>query len=187
MKNQTIITAILFVLILFAACRKKDPPKPAEQELITTMKLLITDGAAFSQEFMYKVDNGFGSTTTGTVQIDTIKLVPNKIYYVTTELFNEKAMPIDSITTEVLDERNAHLFLYQSTPASGAGSIAFSNGSKDFNNLPFNQTITFTTGNTGSGTLQVNLIHAPADKNGATPATSGGETDAEAVFPVMIQ
>lgn len=187
MKHQANKIVILFLAVAFSACNKKTTPKPVEQELITTVKLLVTNGAGFVQTFIYKVENGIGSTTTGTIRIDTIKLAPSTTYSVTTELYNEKTTPAENITNEVLDEKNAHLFLYQSVSASGAGSITFSNGSKDGNNLPFNQTITFATGSAGDGSLQVNLIHEPTNKNGASPDLSGGETDAQAVYPVKIQ
>ena len=189
MTKQIINTALLLFALsaTFTACKKKEQPKPEEQELITTLKLTISDGVAFSQAFVYKVENGFGGITGGSVQVDTLKLAPGKAYTVTAELFNEKATPAENITQEVSDERNAHLFLYQSDPVAGAGSIAFSGGSKDFAGLPFNQVITFTTGAAGSGSLQVNLMHEPSDKNGATPVASGGETDVEAIFPVMLQ
>lgn len=187
MKHQANKIVILFFAAAFSACNKKTTPKPVEQELITTVKLLVTDSSGFARTFIYKVENGIGSTTTGTIQIDTVTLVPNKTYYVTAELYNEKITPAENITEEVLDEKNAHLFLYQSVPASGAGSIIFSNGSKDGNNLPFNQTITFLSGNAGIGSLQVNLIHEPTNKNGVTPDLSGGETDAQAIYPVRIQ
>jgi hypothetical protein len=189
MKIQSIYIAIFFlaVTIAFTACKKKPAPVPEEQELITTMKLLVSDTSGYSQTFIYRVENGFGTTTSGTVQIDTVKLEVGKTYTVTAELYNEKASPAENITEQVLDEQNAHLFVYQSEPVTGAGSITFSNGSKDHNSLPFNQVITFTAGNAGSGKLQVNLLHEPTDKNGATPAASGGETDAEAVYPVKIQ
>lgn len=189
MKKQTIKIAVIFLAfaLAFTACNKKTTPKPVEQELITTVKLLVTNGAGFAQTYNYKVENGIGSTTTGTIQIDTIKLAPNTTYSVTTELYNEKVSPAENITEEVLDEKNTHLFLYQSVPVSGAGSITFSNGSKDGNNLPFNQTITFVTGSAGEGSMQMNLIHEPTNKNGATPGLSGGETDAQAIYPVKIQ
>lgn len=180
------IILIATLSIIFTACNKKDVPIPDEQELITTMKLSVTDGGSFSKTFIYKIENGFGSTTQGTVQIDTIALAANTTYSVTAELFNEKADPIENTTDEILQEQDEHLFLYQSTPASGAGSIAFSKGSKDHNGLPFNQTITFTTGNAGAGRLQIDLMHQPTNKNGITPDVSGGETDAEAVYPVVV-
>jgi len=186
-KYNVIIVTLIVITLAFPACKKKDAPKPEEQELITTMKLTITDGGTFNQTFTYKVENGFGSTAAGSVQIDTVRLAAVTTYTVTAELFNDKASPAENVTAEILDEQDEHLFLYSSNPFAGAGSITFSNGSKDVNNAPFNQVITFTTGITGSGTLTVDLMHAPTNKNGNTPASSGGETDAEGIFPVIIQ
>ncbi len=186
-KYSIFITTLLAITTVLPACKKKDPPKPEEQELITTMKLTITNGGTFTQTFIYKVENGFGSTTAGSLQIDTVKLAASKTYTVTTEMFNDKASPAENITGEILDERDEHLFLYSSNPGTGTGSITFSNGSKDVSGAPFNQVITFATGAPGSGTLTVNLMHEPTNKNGTTPASSGGETDAEAVYPVVIQ
>lgn len=185
--------ALVSVLSIFAAsmtmtsCKKKEDPKPDEQELITTLKLSVTGKGGFSKTFMYKVENGFGGTTSGTVQIDTVKLPAGQTYSMTAEILNEKANPVVNITDEVIAEKDAHLLLYTSTPLSGAGSLTFSNGSKDSKNLPFNQTITMVSGAAGSGKLQVNLIHAPTDKTATTATGAGGETDVEAIFPVLIQ
>lgn len=189
MKKQAFQVTIIIsaITLAFAACKKKPTPVPDEQELITTMKLIVTDTAGNSQTFIYKIENGFGTTTAGITQIDTVRLAANATYTVATELYNEKASPVENTTEEILREQDEHLFLYQSTPATGAGSIAFSSGSKDENNLPFNQAITFRTEAAGSGMLQINLMHQPTNKNGATPAASGGETDAEAMYPVRIQ
>ena len=120
------------------------------------------------------------------MQIDTVKLEANRTYTATAEYFNDKETPAENITEEIIEEKDEHLLIYQSNPASGPGSISFSEGSKDNNGLPFNQTIQFTTGAAGNGTLQVNLMHAPSDKSGTTPDASGGETDAETIFPVKI-
>ncbi|NDC40118.1 MAG: hypothetical protein EBZ77_00950 [Chitinophagia bacterium] len=183
---KTVLPVAAFAL-LFAACKKKDDAQPVEQELITTLKFALTDTAGHTDTFVYRIENGFGSTSQGTVRIDTVKLRPLAHYASACLLLNEKATPAENTTEEILTERNVHLFLYQSTPATGAGSVSFTGGSRDFNNLPFNQTGTIVAGAAGSGTLVINLMHEPTDKNGTTPATSGGETDAEVQFPVVIQ
>lgn len=185
--NTKTITAVILTSIFFMACKQKDTPIPEEQELITTLKLNVTGNGGFSKVFVYKIENGFGSTTQGTVHIDTLKLAPSTTYDVVVTLYNEKADPIEDITAEVLDECDVHLFLYNSTPASGNGSISTSNGNLDNNGKPFNQTVNLTTGGAGTGQLQVNLMHQPTNKMGTTPATSGGETDVEAIFPVVIE
>ena len=187
-KTINIALAIAAMAMTFTACKKKEVKTPdvEEQELITTMKLMVTDLSG-TQTFIYKIENGFGSTTQGTVQIDTIKLSPGATYSYNLEILNESEVPAENITSEVIAEKNEHLFLLTSDPASGNGSIAVSNGNKDNNNLPFNLSGTLTAGTAGNGTFTVSLIHAPTNKNGATTAETGGETDAEAVFPVLIQ
>jgi hypothetical protein len=181
------VFSILAVSTTITSCKKKEDPKPDEQELITTLKLSVTGTGGFARTFIYKVENGFGGTTSGTVQIDTIKLPAAQSYSVTAEVLNEKASPVENITEEVLSEKDAHLFLYISTPGTGAGSLTFSGGSKDGKNLPFNQTISVASGAAGSGKLQVNLIHEPSNKTATTTTGAGGETDVEATFPVLIQ
>jgi hypothetical protein len=189
MKKVALVSvfSILAASMIMTSCNKKEDPKPDEQELITTLKLNVTGSGGFAKTFVYKVENGFGGTTTGTVQIDTIKLSAAQTYSVTAEVLNEKASPVENITEEVLSEKDAHLFLYTSTPGTGAGSLTFSGGSKDSKNLPFNQVISVASGAAGSGKLQVNLIHEPSDKTATTTAGAGGETDVEATFPVLIQ
>jgi hypothetical protein len=190
--KKTIIVAIAIALIatMFASCKKDDPvvdPVVTEEELITTMKLTVSDTSGGTWSFIYKVENGFGSSSQGTVQIDTIKLAPAKVYTYSIEVLNESENPVENITEEVLEEKDEHLFLIISNPASGAGSLASSEGSKDNQNLPFNQTGKFTAGAAGTGTLTISLLHEPTNKNGTTTAATGGSTDAEAVFPVMLQ
>lgn len=190
MKKNILFGSIIIAAtaVLFNSCsRKDDPPVPVEQELITTLKLNVTGPGGFSKSFIYKIENGFGNTTQGTITIDTIALAPNTTYDVTMEVLNEKEDPTEDITEEILEENEEHLFLFISSPATGGGSINAADGSKDDGGKPFNQTVKFTTGNTGSGSLTVYLMHQPTDKTGTTPAASGGETDIEAEFPVRIE
>jgi hypothetical protein len=183
------ILAIAAFTTTFTAC-KKDPvtdPVVVEEELITTMKLTVTDSGNVSRSFVYKVQNGFGSSTQGTVVIDTVKLAPGYTYNYSLQVLNESEDPAEDITEEVLTEKEAHLFFLASNPASGAGSITKSNGSLDNNNLPFNQSGKLTTGTAGSGSFTITLIHEPVNKSAGTAADAAGSTDAEAIFPVLVQ
>ncbi len=188
MRNSFIKVPVLIATIAasFSACKKDDPPRPVEQELITTLRLMVNDNGSI-QSFDYRVENGFNNSSQGSIHIDTIVLAPHTSYTVDTRVLNEKENPMEDITLEVIDEKDDHLFLYRSNPASGAGSIVSTGGDVDGNGDPFNQTISFTTGAPGSGTLTVYLIHEPTDKAGLTPEQTGGETDVQAVFPVKIQ
>lgn len=178
-------TAILISVFTFISCSKKSDPVPQEQELITTLQLFVTDSNGVEKIFQYKVINGFGSDSS-VVEIDTIKLKANTTYSVVTKLLNEKVNPIEDVTQEVITENTKHLFLYNSIPATGAGSIQSFDGNKDDANLPFNQTIKWKTDLAGQGNMGVYLIHLPAVKNGITLEAVGGTTDVEAIFPVVI-
>lgn len=192
MKNtRNILIALFTSVVLFSACSKSDDdiienPGVNEEELITTVNLIITNNSGFNQTFTYKVDNGIGSSDPTPPVIDDVMLDANTIYNVELQILNEAESPAENVTEEILEENLAHLFLFESAPASGAGSITFSNGNTDDNGEPLNQTLIFTTDAAGDGQLTVTLKHEPVDKNATTPASAGGETDAQAIFPVKL-
>lgn len=191
MKNNIIKYATIATLaaVSFTSCKKDKvaTPTPVEQELITTVKLVVTDGAGFNKTFVYKVENGFGSTSQGTITKDSVLLTPNKTYNVEVQLLNEKTSPATDETVEVKNENTEHLFMYQSSPASGAGSVAFRDGSKDDKGAAFNQAGKLKTDVAGNGTLTITLKHQPTNKAATTPDDAGGETDVEAIFNVKLQ
>lgn len=188
-KVQQLATIFLGASLAFTACKKPEVnnPTPVEQELITTVKLIVKNNAGFNKTFSYKVDNGFSSGTQGNVAIDDVVLSPETEYDVTVEVWDESKTPAENITEEVIAESHHHLFVFESNPATGAGSLSFSNGSLDDEGHPFNQSIHIKTGALGTGSLTVTLKHEPTNKEAATAAQTGGETDAEAVFPVKLQ
>ncbi len=194
MKNITFKTAQLLsaaLLITFASCKKDDKtPAPVEQELITTVKLKFRNLTAQTAPvyYTYKVENGFNNATPGAVQIDTIRVEAGSVYQVETELYNEKANPVDTVSKEVIQEADKHLFLYISVPESGDGSLSSNGGgSGDINGSPFNQMIRLLAGQPGAGKLRVVLIHNPTNKTASTPNAAGGETDVDVTFPVIIR
>lgn len=185
-------TALLITAAVatFSSCSKDkvETPNPDEQELITTLRLDLTPASGgATQQFVYKVENGMGSSTPGTIRIDTIKLAPVTTYNAVIVVLNEKAQPVQDVTGEVISEKDEHLFFLAGSPATGAGSVSTSGGSVDGAGKPFNQAFTLTSGAAGSGSFTITLIHEPTDKNATTAAAAGGETDAEGTFPVRIQ
>lgn len=189
MKLIAPILAAAFCTILFAACNPDDvpTPEPEAQELITTMRVIVSNSSGFNKVFTYKVENGFTSSQIGSVEIDDIVLSAQTDYNVEVMVLNESISPAEDVTEEVKEESNEHLFFYESKPSQGAGSIVFSNGSKDASGQPLNQTITFTTGETGTGQLILALKHQPTNKDAQTLGEVGGETDAQAIYPVRIE
>ena len=185
-----LISAAMLLGASFGACKKekdKSPaPVPEEPELITTLDLELTrEGDTLT--FRYRVENGFGTTSPGTVQVDTIVVDAGRVYDVSLKVLNHKVEPVEDITEEILEESRDHLFLFLSEPATGPGSLIFSEGNKDPDGAPVNQRGILTAGAAGRGTLRLYLMHDPIDKTGTTPGQSGGETDLYAVFPVVIR
>src|SRR5688500_4913700 len=105
------ISAIVLTVMLFADCKKPKEPVVVEEELITTLKVTVTDSNNIAQSFVYKVQNGFGSASQGSVQIDTIRLQDGYTYGYTLQVLNESVTPVEDVTEEVLAEKDAHLFL----------------------------------------------------------------------------
>lgn len=189
-----IIASVFFAgaVITAASCSKTEVQTPIpgpEPELITTIRLDVQNPAVgnITQSFSYRVKNGFGSPLPDSIVIDTIRLGANTEYKVSVTVLNEQMLPAPDLTPEIIAEKDEHLFVYESNPSSGAGSIWFISGDKDGNGKPFNQSIMVKTGPVGSGKLTVTLKHEPANKDAATAETAGGETDAEAVFPVLLK
>lgn len=178
----------LFFLSLFAACKKDDTPEPVEQELVTTLQMIATPQAGGAADtFVYKVQNGFGSTQPGSVQIDTVRLSATTTYGVQLRVLNESASPAEDITPEIISERDAHLFFLTVEPSSGAGGLlTITDMSADGQGRPFTQTFNMTTGAAGSGAITVTLLHEPTNKSAGRLADAGGETDLEARYPVVL-
>lgn len=189
-KSLTIVSVFVAMILFVASCKKDDDivtnPEPVEQELITRVTVNIT-ATGFDQSFSYSVENGFGGTTPGTINIDTIKLDTNKQYNVSVSVWNDKEQPAEDVTEEVKEENLEHLFVWESNPSTGAGSLSFSNGNKDDNGEALNVSGTISTGAIGNGSLTVTLKHEPTNKAATTAGAAGGETDAEAIFPVSLQ
>ena len=185
------IAAVTVIASLsFAACKKVKEdhvPHAHEQELITSVKIRLTNADGFDKTFTYKVENGFGSNTPGTISIDTLVLAPNKSYNAEVTVIGKHDDHEDDITSEVISESDEHLFVFESNPPSGAGALLMTEGNKDGSGNPFNQKVKLTTDATGNGTLTLTLKHEPANKAASTASAAGGSTDAEAVYPVRIQ
>ena len=108
-------------------------------------------------------------------------------YSGTVSFLNEIANPVDNITEEVAEEAEDHQVFYQIT--NNLGTFTYTD--MDTDGKPIGLTFTFTTNNTGTGSLVVTLKHLP--NKSATGVSSGditnagGETDATVTFPVVVQ
>lgn len=177
------------MFVLFS-CKRKDDPKPSlpenpnEEELITTLKLLLTEGGSGTvYSFVFKDVDGAGGNAP---IIDNIVLPANKSFTGEIILLDESKSPVDSISNEVKEEGDEHQFFY--TIANANLSHSYAPGDADGNSVPIGLSPNFTTGSTSTGTLTVVLKHQPEVKpTSGNGDISKGETDIEVVFNVTIQ
>lgn len=166
------ITLALLIMgfMLFTACKK---PKEDEQENLNVLKIKI--GA---NTFTWSDMDGVGGTSP---KIDTIRLTPNGTFATDLMLQDGSANPVKDFTSEIIAEKNDHLFVYRVTGAN----LTVSDLSKDSNSKDFGQTASCKTAAASSGTLQIILKHLP-DKTASDPSKTG-ETDLDVIFPVVIK
>jgi hypothetical protein len=169
---------ITLYAISFTSCDKDDTPKPNEQELITTVKLTFTPSGGEPVSFTARDLDGDGGEPP---VIADIQLADSTSYTLQVEFLDESD-PLQTVdlTEEVSGESAEHLVCF-----SGTGSMAAPVASdQDSNGAPLGLVSGVSTGQAGTGTLQVSLKHEP-DKQASDPCSTG-ETDAEVIFQVTI-
>jgi len=202
-------TTLRHALILFlgvgsffaTSCeREKTPDTGNEEEAITTVRLTLTrqDGTGTPIIATWKQLDLSGNTPPDT-SAAVLNLSPNTTYVARLLLLNEAAIPVDTISKEVLEEANEHIVFYQPTNTSGvltipgtpnnpSGSLlnlTITPQDLDTNNppLPIGLETIFSTGANSSGRVRVVLRHQPNVKDGTY---APGSTDVDATFRVNI-
>lgn len=180
-KTQWYFGVMLMVLMGMQGC-KKDKVDPNEEELITTVRIKLTEtGSGTQSVFEFKDLDGEGGAAPS--KFDQIILTKGKAYNCTLEILNESVSPADNITSEILAEAVDHEFFFQATD----GLVAVSNLSKDSNGLPVGITSTWTAAATaGTGTINITLKHKPGIKK-AGDTFAVGDTDISLDFTLKIQ
>ncbi|MBN8703824.1 MAG: hypothetical protein J0M08_12220 [Bacteroidetes bacterium] len=185
LKTILVLTNLTF-LLLINSCKKDDdkvpnPEPPAnESEVITTVKLSFIDSAGLvpSVEATFKDPDGDGGNIP--TVFDTIKLKANTTYYASVILLDETKNPADTISNEVQEEAEDHLFCYYPS----AISISILTTDVDANGYLVGLHSKWRVGSIGTGATQVILKHQPEIKNGSC---SLGETDIDILFPTKIE
>jgi hypothetical protein len=181
MKRAMFFTLMLLTSIGFLGC-KKDKADPNEEELITTVRVKLTDkngGAVSSFEFK-DLDGEGGAAPT---RFDEIVMQKGRAYDCSLEILNESVSPADNITAEILAEANDHQFYFVATD----GLVSVTNLNNDGKGLPLGTTSTWTaSGNAGTGTITITLKHKPGVK-AAGDAVTIGETDIALSYRLKIQ
>jgi len=184
------MTKLMFAAIISASiitgCKRDDDlvpvPQPVvnESEVITTIKLTLVDSSNSSNIKYATFRDPDGDGGTGFDVFDTIILEANKTWYTTVLLLNETVSPADTISNEVLEEANDHLFCFSPSGTSATVTITDTDG----NSLPIGLQSKWKTTSAGTGTMQVELKHQPGIKDGTC---APGETDIDVIFQVIIQ
>jgi hypothetical protein len=181
-KSLFLLTA---ALLLITSCSKDDPEVPNEEEVITTLRYVLTPnsgGMPVSMTFQdLDGDGGNAPIITGGT------LDANTSYNGALTLLNETETPVEDITEEIEEEGVEHQFFFSSSLAT----LSVNYNDVDMNNKPIGLTTLVQTGASGAGDLTITLRHEP-NKNAAGVISgditnAGGETDIEVTFPISVQ
>lgn len=187
MKNSKILLVwnMVLVSLIMISCTKDPIVDPNEGELITTVKVKLTDlqmGNTAVSEFIFQDLDGEGGVAPQ--KFDEIVILKNRNYKCEIELLNESTTPVDQVTAEVLSEAVDHQIYLLPNPASLVNIIY---GDKDVNNLPIGITSYWSTGAiAGSGILNITLKHKPGFKK-VDDLVSVGDTDVSIDFKIKVQ
>lgn len=170
--------------ILLNSCKKDEddvtnPPDVNEEELITSMILTFTDssGIEILKTVAFRDIDGEGGN--GPIQFDTIRLSANTTYYSNIILLNETVTPPDTISNEVKEEGDEHLFCFE--PAMVDIDIKRTDSDGMFE---IGLESTWRAGSAGNGKVKVSLKHQPDGLK--TGSCDPGETDVEVAFETII-
>ncbi|MBU2928903.1 type 1 periplasmic binding fold superfamily protein [Winogradskyella psychrotolerans] len=182
--NTIKLLAVLFMSsIAFVSCSSDDDDHDDhdhEEELITTVLYTLTSPTGFVTIEFQDLDGAGGAD--GTYDVSG-PLSANTTYTGVIKLLNETEDPAEDITLEVEEEGDEHEFFY--TPS--ISDITITKEDADVDGNPIGIETTFTTGEAGTGTLTIELIHEPTKPNDGTSASAGGSTDVEVTFSIEVQ
>lgn len=185
MKNLQVV-AFAFLTVLFtSSCSNYDNPPVNEEELITTVAVTFTGGGQIITLTSRDLD-GDGPNSPVITQTGG-NFVNGTTYAGTVSFLNELENPAEDITEEVAEEGEEHQVFYQIT--NNLGAFVYTDADADGN--PIGLAFTYTSPNSGTGSLVVTLKHEPnksaAGVSSGNIANAGGETDVEVMFPIVVQ
>lgn len=181
--KKIIFNISLIALLAFTACKDneiKPENKPSnETELITTLIVEMTDSSNnTSNHFVFRDLDGDGGNAPSS--FDSILLNANSTYSCKLIVLDESQSKSDTISQEIFDERDDHLFVFTKEQIDADIYIT----DKDNNNLPVGLMSKWYSKTTSSGFVTITLKHQPDIKNGSALL---GETDVEVKFPCRIK
>lgn len=176
---------IFFTLIFFGSCQPNDEPINQE-ELITTFIYTLVDSSGNHVILSFKDVDGSGGINP--IYFVSGAFKANTTYVGRLDLLNESAIPVDTITNEIITEDFAHQFFYlKSSPLNAI----FQYADVDKNGKPLGVKTSMTTGSPSIGTIKIILRHEP-NKNALNVSqgditNAEGETDIEVEFNIEVK
>ncbi|HEY0655116.1 MAG TPA: hypothetical protein VGD65_18405 [Chryseosolibacter sp.] len=172
--------ALIGLTLMFSACKKDDPKPVNEEEVITTLNVVLTpSGGGIPVTLKFQDQDGDGSVAP--VKTVSGPLNANKTYTGVITLQDESRAVVKDITPEVEEEAEDHLFCFAVT----GSNLTVAAADTDANSLPIGLTSNWVTTTAGNASIKITLRHQPGTKTGTCPGT--GETDVEVDFSLTIQ
>ncbi|CAM1333231.1 type 1 periplasmic binding fold superfamily protein [Tenacibaculum aestuariivivum] len=172
----------IFTLALTSCSDDDHPEQIHEEEVITTMNVVLTEDGTNNTVTLKSVDLDGDLGDAPVITGGTLKA--NTTYNGVITLLNES----EDITEEVAEEADEHQFFYSATDLSSTFTYA---GDNDSEGNPVGIKFTIQTSEAGEGTYVITLKHEP-NKSGAGVkegdiTNAGGDTDIEVVFPITVE
>jgi hypothetical protein len=177
----------LIATIFITGCKKDDdnveePVDTNTSEVMTTLKLTFVDSAGVAPNVIAQYRDPDGDGGNSPVQFDEIRLLANKTYFATVVIQDETKSPIVTISDEVIEESNDHLFFY--TPTNVNATVSITDQDSNTPPLPLGINTKWRTQAVSSGTVRVVLRHQPGVKDGTY---APGETDIDLTFQAVVE
>lgn len=188
MSKFKFLGTVLLAGLLVISC-KKDDKKPDdhhhdhENELITTVQLNFSGKGISGNDttFIVSFDDPDGTGGNKPTAFDTIRFAANKTYTCDLILLDKSKNPVDTISNEVKEEADEHLFFF--TP-SNSDALSVTINDKDSKGRNLGLKTSWVTKKATNGTVKVRLMHQPGVKDGTS---ANGDTDVEIDFPLVIK
>ena len=170
--------ALLAIPFLYFSCSDDDdtPELPNDEEVITTMNVYVDGVLAMSSTDLDGDGPDEPVVTEGS-------LLSNTTYQVRLEFLNELENPAEDITEEIEEESDEHQVFFSSTIAGV--EFEYTNFDNQDPPLPLGTTFNLITGDSGTGTITITLIHEPIKPNTGLDS-AGGSEDISVTFDVSV-
>lgn len=182
------VGALSLLLFIYLASCSGDDSSILPEEVITDITVTVS-GVDDSFSITWQDEDADGKDPVITLPNSGINLLENTEYTIEVTKVLNNTLDIDdperNVLNEIIEFANEHQFFIT---ADGINISGVDYGdSLDDADLPFGTSISFITGDSGTGTLTLTLIHEPIkDVNNVDPLLAGGETDFTIPFDVTF-